>query len=153
MYPRRPFPAGGRAQGSNIPDPSHARSGNQERPPGTPRQQSPDRLDYPPSHPRPHLRSRPAPRRTPPTCSDFTPRWELAPSKLARIVGSLVEAGWDIEAEGKIFRRPGAFRIEVSSGVDWFELHGEVEYGNSTARLPELLGALRRGDKMVRLDD
>ncbi len=88
-----------------------------------------------------------------PTYPDSTPRWELAPSKLPRIVGSLVEAGWDIEAEGKIFRRPGAFRIEVSSGVDWFELHGEVEYGNTTARLPELLGALRRGDKMVRLDD
>jgi superfamily II DNA or RNA helicase len=88
-----------------------------------------------------------------PSYPDSTPRWELAPSKLPRIVGSLVEAGWDIEAEGKIFRRPGAFRIEVSSGVDWFELHGGVEYGNTTARLPELLGALRRGDKMVRLDD
>jgi len=87
------------------------------------------------------------------TYPDSTPRWELAPSKLPRIVGSLVEAGWNIEAEGKIFRRPGAFRIEVSSGVDWFELHGGVEYGNTTARLPELLGALRRGDKMVRLDD
>jgi len=87
------------------------------------------------------------------TYPDSTARWELAPSKLPRIVRSLVEAGWDIEAEGKIFRRPGAFRIEVSSGVDWFELHGEVEYGNTTARLPELLAALRRGDKMVRLDD
>ncbi len=84
---------------------------------------------------------------------DSTPRWELAPSKLPRIVRSLVEAGWNIEAEGKIFRRPGAFRIEVSSGVDWFELHGEVQYGNATARLPELLEALRHGDKMVRLDD
>ena len=88
-----------------------------------------------------------------PTYPDSTPRWELAPSKLPRIVRSLVEAGWDIEAEGKIFRRPGAFRIEVSSGVDWFELHGEVEYENTAARLPELLEALRRGDKMVRLDD
>ena len=88
-----------------------------------------------------------------PTYPDSTPRWELAPSKLPGIVRSLVEAGWEIEAEGKIFRRPGAFRIEVSSGVDWFELHGEVEYGNTTARLLELLEALRRGDKMVRLDD
>ncbi len=77
----------------------------------------------------------------------------MAPSKLPRIVRSLVEAGWDIKAEGKIFRRPGAFRIEVSSGVDWFELHGEAVYENIAARLPELLEALRRGDKMVRLDD
>ena len=66
---------------------------------------------------------------------------------------TLVEAGWHIEAEGKVFRRPGQFRMEVSSGVDWFELHGDVEYGETKARLPQLLEALRRGDKMVRLDD
>ena len=81
------------------------------------------------------------------------PAWEIAPTKLPRIVRALVEQGWHIEAEGKVFRRPGAFRIEVSSGVDWFELHGEVEYGESRAQLPELLAALRRGESMVRLGD
>ena len=45
------------------------------------------------------------------------------------------------------------FRVEVSTGVDWFELHGEVEYGETTAKLPALLEALRRGENMVRLDD
>ena len=81
------------------------------------------------------------------------PAWEIAPTKLPRIVRALVEAGWHIEAEGKVFRRPGEFRMGVSSGVDWFELHGDVDYGDTKARLPELLEALRRGDKMVRLDD
>jgi superfamily II DNA or RNA helicase len=81
------------------------------------------------------------------------PAWELAPKKLPRVVRTLVEAGWHIEAEGKIFRKPGEFRMEVSSGVDWFELHGEVEYEGGTARLPELLEALRRGQSMVQLSD
>jgi len=81
------------------------------------------------------------------------PAWEIAPTRLPRIVRALVDAGWHIEAEGKVFRRPGEFRMEVSSGVDWFELHGDVDYGDTKARLPELLEALRRGDKMVRLDD
>jgi hypothetical protein len=55
------------------------------------------------------------------------PFWDIAPTKLPRIVRTLVEAGWHIEADGKVFRRPGAFHMEVSSGVDWFDLHGQVD--------------------------
>jgi superfamily II DNA or RNA helicase len=82
-----------------------------------------------------------------------SPRWELAPTKLPRTVRALLEAGWHIDADGKIFRRPGSFHIQVSTGVDWFELHGGVDYGETSAKLPALLEALRRGDNMVRLDD
>jgi superfamily II DNA or RNA helicase len=89
----------------------------------------------------------------PPSYSEPNPALELAPSKLPRIVQSLIEAGWHVEAEGKIFRRPAAFRFEVSSGVDWFDLYGEVNYGNTTAELPQLLEALRRGDNLVQLGD
>ncbi len=79
--------------------------------------------------------------------------WEIAPAKMPRIIRTLVEAGWHVEAEGKFFRRPSEFRIDVSSGVDWFELHGEVQYGEAKAYLPALLQALRSGENMVRLDD
>ncbi len=84
---------------------------------------------------------------------DPEPSWEIAPSKMPRIIRTLVETGWQVEAEGKNFRRPGAFRIEVSSGVDWFELRGEVEYGEVKAQLPALLEALRHGENMVQLGD
>jgi superfamily II DNA or RNA helicase len=79
--------------------------------------------------------------------------WEIAQSRLAGAIRALVELGWSIEADGRMFRRPGTFRMQVSTGVDWFELHGDVEYGESSARLPELLAALRRGDNAVRLED
>jgi hypothetical protein len=88
-----------------------------------------------------------------PIYRDPEPAWEIAPTKLPRIVPALLAAGWHVEADGKTFRHPGAFRMEVSSGVDWFELHGEVDYGESKAQLPELLQALRRGENMVRLDN
>ncbi|HEV3041627.1 MAG TPA: DEAD/DEAH box helicase [Candidatus Angelobacter sp.] len=81
------------------------------------------------------------------------PAWEIAVSKMPRTIRTLVEAGWHVEVEGKFFRRPGEFRIEVSSGVDWFELHGEVQYGEVKAHLPALLQALRNGENMVRLGD
>jgi superfamily II DNA or RNA helicase len=78
---------------------------------------------------------------------------ELAPRALPRVVVDLVRDGWHVEADGTLYRRPGAVRIEVTSGVDWFDLHGTVEFGDRVARLPELLQALRRGDGAVRLDD
>ncbi len=81
------------------------------------------------------------------------PAWELAPAKLPRAARTLVEAGWHLDADGKVFRRPGAFHMDVSSGVDWFELNAGVEYGDTSAKLPELLEALRRGESMVKLDD
>jgi superfamily II DNA or RNA helicase len=88
-----------------------------------------------------------------PTYWEPEPTRGFAASKLPQVVRPLVEAGWHIDAEGKIFRRPGSYRLEVSSGMDWFELHGEVDYGPTKARLPELLAALRRGNNMVQLDD
>ena len=79
--------------------------------------------------------------------------WELATTKLPRVVRELIAEGWRVEAEGKTFRNPGGIKIQVSSGIDWFELHGSVDFGETSARLPELLAALKRGDNMVKLDD
>lgn len=84
---------------------------------------------------------------------DYRPFWDLTASKLPRVTRTLVEAGWQVEAEGKMLRRASAFHIEVSSGVDWFDLEGGVEYGETRASLPALLQALRRGDNLVRLGD
>ena len=77
----------------------------------------------------------------------------LKPKRLPRLVRDLVADGWNVEAEGKIFRRPGAFDIRVSSGVDWFDLEGSVDYGGTTVSLPALLEAARRGEETVLLDD
>jgi SNF2-related domain/Helicase conserved C-terminal domain/SWIM zinc finger len=79
--------------------------------------------------------------------------WTLTPSKLPRAVRTLAELGWRVTAAGKLFRQPGKGSASVASGVDWFELQGAVEYGETTAQLPRLLAALKRGETMVTLDD
>lgn len=85
---------------------------------------------------------------------DPIPHWELTPSKLPRVVRELLGSGWHVEAEGKVYRRSGKFKIDVTSGIDWFELHGRVDFGDGvTAPLPALLAALRRGENLVKLDD
>jgi superfamily II DNA or RNA helicase len=79
--------------------------------------------------------------------------FEVAARNLPRAVRTLAEAGWYVEAEGKVYRNAGKFSAEVKSGIDWFEFHAGVSYGNTVAHLPELLAALQRGEDTIRLDD
>jgi SNF2 family DNA or RNA helicase len=58
-----------------------------------------------------------------------------------------------VEAQGKLYREAGDFRIEVTSGIDWFELHGGATFGDQEVPLPTLLAALRRGEDLVPLGD
>ena len=71
-----------------------------------------------------------------------------------RAVRALVQEGWRVEAEGRVFRAPRDMQVEVRSGIDWFELHGRVDFGDGhSAALPALLAAFERGDGTVILDD
>lgn len=79
--------------------------------------------------------------------------YELLPRHLPKVVRKLTNAGWYVEAEGKVYKTAGAWKMEVSSGIDWFDVTGGVEFGESTASLPELLAALRRGEDFVLLGD
>ncbi len=72
---------------------------------------------------------------------------------LPRVARVLLDEGWQVEGDGALYRRPGAFHGAVTSGVDWFELHGAIEFGDQVAPLPALLAALQRGETTVRLGD
>jgi len=76
------------------------------------------------------------------------------PAKLLpRVMPALMKAGWQVEAEGKLIRQAGEFKLSVSSGVDWFDLEARCDFGGVTVGLPKLLEALRLGQTFVVLDD
>ncbi len=79
--------------------------------------------------------------------------WMVAQSRLPAAVRDLVTAGWHVEAEGKLFRSPNSVNMHLSSGIDWFELHGSIEFGESRITVPKLLAALKRRESTVLLDD
>jgi SNF2 family DNA or RNA helicase len=73
-------------------------------------------------------------------------------------VGALINRGWSILADRLALRGAGPPALSVSSGIDWFELRGEVTYTRADGQtqsftLPEILKAARDGQAMIRLDD
>jgi SNF2 family DNA or RNA helicase len=71
-----------------------------------------------------------------------------------RAVRTLVKEGWYVEADGRAFRAPRTFKVQVKSGIDWFELHGDVDFGDGrSASISDLLAALKRGEATIVLDD
>ena len=78
----------------------------------------------------------------------------IAVEKFPAAVRALVEEGWHVEAEGRVFRAARSLEMQVKSGVDWFELHGSVDFGEGrSVAIADLLAALRRGEATVILDD
>jgi superfamily II DNA or RNA helicase len=72
---------------------------------------------------------------------------------LPALVEALCASGWEIEADGRPVRSAGSLSLRVRSGIDWFDLEGEVSFGDAVTDLPELLRAARSGQRFVRLSD
>ena len=77
----------------------------------------------------------------------------LEPRRLDRVVEQLTAEGWRVEADGKRFRAATRMQANLSSGIDWFELEGNVEFGAVQMALPRLLEALRTRKRTIVLDD
>ena len=85
----------------------------------------------------------------------YEPRrvYKVSRSRLTSIASTLIGRGWRVEAEGKAFRKPVSNSFSITTGIDWFELHADFDFGGATAKLPELLKALRSGQPIVPLSD
>jgi superfamily II DNA or RNA helicase len=82
--------------------------------------------------------------------ADFT----VAVMQFGRAVRTLVAEDWHVEAEGASFRTAKHMRVQVRSGIDWFELHGDLDFGDGrVVPLTQLLSALKRGEGTVPLVD
>ncbi len=78
---------------------------------------------------------------------------EIPRGRLDVSVSQLAALGWAVEVAGKRYRPAGSVAWNVTSGIDWFELSGTVDFGGVSAEMPELLAALARGERSVQLSD
>jgi hypothetical protein len=78
---------------------------------------------------------------------------ELYGDQLPKVVHALTAEGWQVEAQGKIYRTAGTLKMEIKSAVDWFELDGTASFGDAKVSVPRLLRAIKQGESWIKLDD
>jgi hypothetical protein len=74
-------------------------------------------------------------------------------SQLLRVAQQLSAEGWWVEVDGHAFRTSTGVQAHVTSGIDWFDLHGVVHYGDLSVTLANVLDARKRGANVVVLSD
>ncbi len=77
---------------------------------------------------------------------------------LMHAVPLLTRAGFEIYGEenlkvGKVNRATPTVRVNITSGIDWFDLRAVVEYGDQQISLQEVRKALKRGERYAKLAD
>ncbi len=72
----------------------------------------------------------------------------------ADALSGLTAAGFRIEARDKKTIRGGkATSFSVSSGMDWFDLEGSIDFDGQSVPLPRAVRAYLRGERTIRLGD
>ncbi len=74
-------------------------------------------------------------------------------ANLDNMVLQLTGQGWAVEVGGEVCRTGGAMNLRVTSGQDWFDLEGEVDFAGTLVPIAHLLKALNKGESSVTLED
>ncbi|MBX2850893.1 MAG: hypothetical protein KTR15_04005, partial [Phycisphaeraceae bacterium] len=82
----------------------------------------------------------------------------LASKLMPMVVSELIGREWSVLADQQLIRTAGPPSLSITSGIDWFELRGNVEYTGEDGQqhqvaLPEILAAARAGRNMITLGD
>lgn len=79
--------------------------------------------------------------------------WKIRQPHLEEVVRKLTSEGWSIEIDSTPLRIAEDVDVEISSGIDWFDLHASAAFGDLRVALPELLAAAETQQSLLRLSD
>jgi superfamily II DNA or RNA helicase len=74
-------------------------------------------------------------------------------AQLENIVRILIAEEWSIEIDSSPLRVTDDVDVEISSGIDWFDLNASASFGELRIELPELLAAAEANRSLLRLAD
>ncbi len=77
---------------------------------------------------------------------------------LMHSIPALLKAGFEIYGEenlkaGRINRNTATLRVQISSGIDWFDLKTVVEFGDQQVNFHDIRKALKRKENYIKLAD
>ncbi len=61
--------------------------------------------------------------------------------------------GWKVFAKDQRVHQGSNYQINITSGTDWFDVNADIKFDQKLLRLPQLLQALKTGERMITLDD
>ncbi|HEX2061008.1 MAG TPA: DEAD/DEAH box helicase [Thermoanaerobaculia bacterium] len=73
--------------------------------------------------------------------------------QLEEVTRALTAEGWRIEIDSSPVRVTDDLDVEISSGIDWFDLDVHASFGDTRVALPELLAAAEAKRSLLRLAD
>jgi len=79
--------------------------------------------------------------------------YKLRLAHLESVARTLTSEGWLVELQSASLRLADDLELEISSGIDWFDLNGSATFGEERVALPDILAALSRGESLLRLGD
>ncbi|PYQ32090.1 MAG: helicase SNF2 [Acidobacteria bacterium] len=74
-------------------------------------------------------------------------------TQLEELARTLSSEGWKIEIDSAPVRVADDFDVEITSGIDWFDLDARASFGDVRLALPELLAASEAKRSLLRLAD
>lgn len=72
---------------------------------------------------------------------------------LYAFVTASLQEGFPVNVESQNVRASSDFRLTVSTGLDWFDLEGQAEFGGRWVKFPAILDAVRKGENFIPLED
>ena len=75
---------------------------------------------------------------------------------LTKCIPALTEAGFEIFGDkdiAKINRHKPTLSLNISSGIDWFDVQAIAQFGDQQVALNEIRKVLKRGDRYIKLAD
>ncbi len=76
---------------------------------------------------------------------------------LTKSIPALTEAGFEIcgdkDTLGKLNKNTPSISLNITSGIDWFDLDVKIQYGDQEVKLKEVRQALKRGENFIKLAD